>query len=301
MTLWVEPLGSGHATELAMVAGDLAPDDAERVGRHAGGNPFFIVEITGMLRRAGAPACRAPAWAAGSAGTILPPTVQAVIAARIDQLSPPARELVRRAGVFPRGRFDLDELSLIVEPRKDLLAEAESEGLLVPDEDRPEVWGFGSDVLRDVAYDALAKRERQRLHLRVANKLAEADTPDRYPRTIAFHLEQAALAALDLDPRDRTLAERAAEALAHAGDLARRRLESRSAADLFERALALCGPEEGWGEREAGIPRRAGGVPLLAGRVRRRGGGARPRARDRGGPERPRLCATRRGSSPTSR
>ena len=251
VTLWVEPLDVPHATELAMVAGDLAPDDAERVGRHTGGNPFFIVEITGMLRRQerGMPE---PAWAAGSARTVLPPTVQAVIAARIDQLSPPARELVRRAGVFPRGRFDLDELSLIVEPRKELLDEAESEGLLVPDPDRPEVWGFGSDVLRDVAYDALAKRERQRLHLRVANKLAEAGTPDRYPRTIAFHLEQAALAALDLDPRDRALADRAAEALAHAGDLARRRLESRSAADLFERALALCGPENDWDEAQAG-------------------------------------------------
>ena len=93
--------------------------------------------------------------------------------------------------------------------------------------------------------------ERQRLHLRVANKLSSPETADRYPRTIAFHLEQAALASLDLNPRDRTLAERAAEALANAGDLARRRIESRSAADLFQRALALSGPEDGWGEHEA--------------------------------------------------
>ena len=248
VTLWVEPLAAPHAVELAMIAGELSRDDAERVAHHAGGNPFFIVEITGMIRREER---NLPPMGPAPSGRLLPPTVQAVIATRIDQLDPDARDLVRRASVFPRGRFDLEELSLIVDPRKELLAEAEDEELLVRDEDRPGVWRFGSDVLRDVAYDSLAKRERQRLHLRVANKLSAPETADRYPRTIAFHLEQAALASLDLNPRDRTLAERAAEALANAGDLARRRIESRSAADLYQRALALSGPEDGWGEREA--------------------------------------------------
>ena len=250
VTLWVEPLTMGHATELAMEAGDLANDDAERVARHAGGNPYFVVEIAGMLRRE-----ERDLPPSGPAATqrLLPSTVQAVIAARIDQLSPGARELVRRASVFPRGRFDLDELSLIVEPRKELLAEAEDEELLVPDEDRPGVWRFGSDILRDVAYDSLAKRERQRLHLRVANKLSADEQLERFPRTIAFHLEQAARASLDLNPRDRAIAERAVDALAHAGDIARRRIESRSAADLYERALALAGPDEDWGDREAWI------------------------------------------------
>ncbi len=64
-------------------------------------------------------------------------------------------------------------------------------------------------------------------------------------------MEQAALASLDLNPRERTLPDRAADALGRAGDFARRRSESRSAADLYERALALCGPESTWGEREA--------------------------------------------------
>lgn len=257
VTLWVEPLSPAHAAELAAIAGDLGADEAERVAEHAGGNPFFIVEITGMLRREER---RLPdgAWGPAPTGRMLPATVQAVIAARIDQLTPQARELVRRASVFPRGRFDLEELSLLAEPRKDLLAEAEGEELLVRDEDRPTVWRFGSDVLRDVAYDSLAKRERQRLHLRVANKLSDDGNADRFPRTVAFHLEQAARAALDLDPRDRTLAERAAEALARAGDLARRRIESRSAADLYERALALCGPSDDWADREAWILSRLG-------------------------------------------
>jgi class 3 adenylate cyclase/tetratricopeptide (TPR) repeat protein len=252
VTLWVEPLTPQHAAQLAIEAGDLSHEDAQRVAEHAGGNPFFIIEITGMIRREerGMPKW---AWGPPAGGRLLPATVQAVIAARIDQLSPEARELVRRASVFPRGRFDLDELSLIADPRKNLLAEAEEDELLIHDEDQPDVWRFGSDVLRDVAYDSLAKRQRQRLHLRVANKLSSPEMAERYPRTIAFHLERAALASLDLDPRDRTLAERALQALVDAGDLARRRVESRSAADLYERALALAGPANAWGEREAWI------------------------------------------------
>jgi class 3 adenylate cyclase len=251
VTLWVEPLAPGHATQLAIEAGGLDHDAAGRVAAHAGGNPLFIVEITGMLLREER---ELPPTTVGPSGRLLPPTVQAVVAARIDQLSPGARELVRRASVFPRGRFDLHELELVVEPRTEWLDEAEDEELLVRDEDRPGVWRFRSDVLRDVAYDSLAKRERQRLHLRVANRLSEsAELEDRYPRTIAFHLEQAARAALDLNPADRTLAERAVDALAKAGDIARRRLESRAAADLYERALSLAGPDDAWGSREARI------------------------------------------------
>ena len=127
VTLWVEALTPGHAAELAMEAGDLAYEEAERVALHAGGNPYFVVEMVGMMRREERDL---PPRGPAASARLLPPTVQAVIAARIDQLSPAARAMVQRASVFPRGRFDLDELSLIVEPRKELLAEAEAEELL---------------------------------------------------------------------------------------------------------------------------------------------------------------------------
>jgi class 3 adenylate cyclase/tetratricopeptide (TPR) repeat protein len=249
VTLWVEPLTLAHATQLALEAGDFDHEEqAERIAVHAGGNPFFIVETTGMLMHEER---ELPPRTAGPVTRLLPASVQAVIAERLDHLSPAAKELARRASVFPRGAFDLAELAMIADPRPDLLEELENEEFLHQDEERPSQWRFRSDVLRDVAYEGLAKRERQRLHLRVANRLSEAETADRYPRSIAFHLEQAARAALDLNPKDRHLAERAVEALTHAGDLARRRIESRAAVELYERALAMCGPESGWGEREA--------------------------------------------------
>jgi class 3 adenylate cyclase/predicted ATPase len=248
VTLWVEPLAAQHATQLAIEAGGLDRASAERVATHAGGNPLFIVEITGMLLREG----RSADPPAGLVH-LLPPSVHAVVAARIDQLSPAARELLRRAALWPGGRIDRGELELVADVRDELLAEAEDEELLVRDEDDPQVWRFRSDVIRDVAYQSLTKRERRRLHLRAAEALSAPELVERYPRTIAFHLEQAARASLDLNPNDRSLVDRAVDALVHAGDLARRRADTGAAADLYERALALAGPEASWGVREARI------------------------------------------------
>ncbi|MEP6973143.1 MAG: AAA family ATPase [Actinomycetota bacterium] len=255
VTLWVEPLSTEDAVQLAIEAGDLRHHDALRVAEHSGGNPLFIVEITGMLLREEE---MLPPTGAAPSARLLPPTVQAVIASRMDSLSPAARDLLRKASVFARGVFDASELSLLAEPRKGVLSELEDAEFLVREEDRADAWRFRSDVLRDVAYESLAKRERQRLHLRLANRLSEPSTAERYPRAIAYHLEQAAIASLALNPRDHALADRAVEALSNAGDQARRRTESRSAADQYGHALALAGPEEEWGSREASILSRLG-------------------------------------------
>ncbi len=249
LNMYLEPMPIEPATELALEAGEgLDEHTAENVARHAGGNPFFIVETTGMLLHEGG---QLPSDTGPIPGTLLPPTVQAVIAARIDHLRPAARDLVRKASVFPRATFHTSELALIAEPDEDVLDVLEDEELLVRDEQHADVWRFRHGLVRDVAYESLPKRERQRLHLRVANKLTEDETAARYPRTIAFHLEQATRAALDLDPRDRTLAERAIEALTEAADDALWGSEAGPAADLYERALALSGPERTWGLSQA--------------------------------------------------
>ena len=238
VSLWVEPLTLGHATELAMEAGSfLHHGDAERVAQHAGGNPFFIVEIGHVAARGAGPA----AVGSGSERAVAP----ADRASRDRGPHRPARRprasWCAPGGCLPRGQFDLDELSLIAEPRKELLDEAENDELLVRDDDRP---GCGGSCPTCCATSPTtrSRRERQRLHLRVANRLSEG-VCGPVPADGRVPPRTAALAALDLNPRDRTLAERAVEALADAGHGARRRIESRSAADLYERALALAGPD----------------------------------------------------------
>jgi class 3 adenylate cyclase/tetratricopeptide (TPR) repeat protein len=252
LNLYLEPMSLDDATELAQEAGEHIDEaTAERIAQHAGGNPFFIVETTGMLLHTES---HLPADTDSLPEQLLPPTVQAVIASRIDHLSQPAKELVRTASVLAGPSFSLSDLTRIVEPDPKVLDLLEQEELLVRDPDREDLWRFRHGLVRDVAYDSLPKRERQRLHLRLADRLSEdEETAARYPRSIAHHLERAARAALDLNPGDRELADRAVDALAHAGDLALDASDTRAAADLYGRAIGLSGPERGWGVREAAM------------------------------------------------
>jgi predicted ATPase len=165
------------------------------------------------------------------------------VSARLDTLAPRLRELTRLASTFFVS-FDLDELT-VVDPRATLeeVHDLEDEEILVRDQtSRRNVdrWRLRHSTLKEVAYSSLPKRERVRLHLLIADKLRANDLAS----WAADHLELAAIASLDLDPDDRTVAERAADALAAAGDRARRRMESRSAIDYYDRALAIGGDED---------------------------------------------------------
>ena len=242
LTLRLEPLQDQEAATLARAAGDALEEPTRaRVVRLAGGNPYFIVETTGMLLE------QPPGG--GPAHWVIPPTVQAAAASRIDHLGEPARRLLRTASVFPSGRFEVDDLAAIASPRDEVLERLEEAELLVRDA-RPGRWRFRHEMIRQVAYESLAKRDRARLHLAVADHLASEDAP-RHVQAIAHHLERAARASMDLGRADPSLLDRAVDALAAAGDATRRRIESRSAADLYRRGLDLAGPESGWGVREA--------------------------------------------------
>jgi tetratricopeptide (TPR) repeat protein len=243
--LQLEPLSPDESIDLARQASGRRIDDAEatEIAERAGGNPFFIIETTGMLlpdpdgRREAAPR------------PSLPPTVQAVVAARLDHLEPRLRELTRRASSFFVS-FDLHELRTIdPEVTEEELRRLEEAEILVHEDPGHAVirWRVRHATVKEVAYASLPKRERVRLHQLIADRLFA----DSHPAWAADHLELAAIASLDLDRDDRTVAERAAEALLDAGDRARRRMESRTAIDRYERALALAGPEDTWGVREA--------------------------------------------------
>jgi class 3 adenylate cyclase/tetratricopeptide (TPR) repeat protein len=247
LTLRLDTLSLGEARDLAQGAGEsLDEATAHRVAEHAGGNPFFIVETTGMLlhERSEEP------HGGPSVEHLLPPTVHAVVASRIDHLPERARQIFRTASVFPGNAFHETKLALVADVDDTVLRTLEEEELIVRDEDRPGRWRFRHELLREVAYESLIKRERRRLHETVAAGL-EAEGTERHAQQVAYHLEEAARAALDLDPMDRQPAQRAERALQRAGDLARWRMESRVAIDLYDRALAMAGPEDTWGEREA--------------------------------------------------
>ena len=251
MVLRLEPLAYRESLDLAAGAAGTPIDEitADRIAREAGGNPFFIVETTGMLLH------EADAHTHGvrERTSSLAPTVQAVAASRIDHLAEPARNVIRVASIFPGGAFHESKLGLVVDAGPEVLSTLENEELLVRDEEFRGRWRFRHELLREVAYDSLPKRARRRFHERVAEGLDELEAAERHAQEVAYHLEEAAKATLDLDPEDRDPARRAEAALRRAGDLARRRMENRAAIDLYERALTMAGPQEGWGPDESRI------------------------------------------------
>jgi tetratricopeptide (TPR) repeat protein len=243
VTIRLDPLSMDESVELVQQAAAGRVDEAEasQIALRAGGNPFFIVETTGMLMR-GADASVSPVVS-------VPPTVHAVVSARLDALPARLRELARHASVFFVS-FDVDELR-VVDPAAttDEIRQLEEAEILVHEEGHRASprWRVRHSTVKDVAYASLPKRERVRLHQLVADRLMETG----HPSWAADHLYVAALASLDLDPDNRTVPERAADALLEAGDRARRRMESRSAVEYYERCLALSGEEDRWGVREA--------------------------------------------------
>jgi class 3 adenylate cyclase/tetratricopeptide (TPR) repeat protein len=243
ITLRLEPLPTQEAVELVReaAAGRIGDLEAEEIAARTGGNPFFIVETTGMVLRANRDG------AAGSRRS-LPPTVQAVVAARLDSLRHKLRDLARRASVFIYS-FDLQELGTIADIDPEDIRGLEEAEILVRDDGSGTAarWRFRHETVREVAYASLPKRERQVLHERVADALVGSG----HHSYAADHLELAAHASLDLEPADRRLPDRAVDALLAAGDRARRRMESRTAVDFYRRALAMAGSEDAWGVREA--------------------------------------------------
>jgi tetratricopeptide (TPR) repeat protein len=148
--------------------------------------------------------------------------------------------------------FDLEELQ-VIDGAANLseLQQLEDAEVIVRDQPASAnpTWRMRHATLKEVAYASLPKRERLRLHQLVAEHLMDSG----HRSVAADHLELAAMASLDLDPNDRTVPDRAADALLVAGDRARRRMESRSAVDRYARALVMAGPERAWGVREARI------------------------------------------------
>jgi class 3 adenylate cyclase/tetratricopeptide (TPR) repeat protein len=253
MLLRLDPLSEPDAVELARQSsgGRLDEQEARGVAIRTGGNPFFIVESTGVLLMGGD--------GAPLASGRVPPTVQAVVASRLDSLPPLQRDLTRRLSVYTDW-FDLEGAGLVAPCSVEELHVLEDAEIVVRDESGPPTpgpasrWRLRHETLRDVAYASLPKRQRLELHLAIAESLLATG----HVSYAAEHLECAAQASKDIAPGDTELPERAAATLAAAGDRARRRMENRSALDYYERSLAMSGAEEGWGVREARVLAGAG-------------------------------------------
>jgi class 3 adenylate cyclase/tetratricopeptide (TPR) repeat protein len=231
-TLRLEPLPPEQAD--ALIGDAVSGDLRERIAHAAGGNPLFISEMLAM--------------AGDDAGVDVPPTLKALLAARLDQLDEPERRVLERGSVegeiFHRGGVQ----ALVPEETQvtTRLAALVRRQLVRPD--RAQIAGddgyrFRHLLIRDAAYDALPKAVRADLHARFADWLDEhGDALVERDEIVGYHLEQAVRYQAELGKPDPELADRAAARLDFAGHRAIDRNDSRAAAPLLARAAELVRP-----------------------------------------------------------
>ena len=231
-TLRLEPLPAEQAD--ALIGDAVSGELRERIARAAGGNPLFISEMLAM--------------AAEDADVDVPPTLKALLAARLDQLDEAERRVLERGSVegevFHRGAVQaLAPEEAQVTTR---LAALVRHQLVRPDRTQlagDDGYRFRHLLIRDAAYEALPKAVRADLHARFADWLDEhGHSLVERDEIVGYHLEQSVRYAAELGQPDRGLAERAALRLASAGRRASDRLDGRAASALLSRAVELLSP-----------------------------------------------------------
>src|SRR5215472_14950872 len=246
-------LDAAAATRLAanVVGADALPAAITgRVLATSEGNPLFLGELVRMLVDEGTLKREGEHWTAGVdlATVEMPPTIQALLAARIERLGSEDRLVLERAAIVGRQFSRTAVAHLLPHATADLDARLEAlrrSELIEPDS----TWFLGEPALRfhhglirDAAYRRVLKGTRAELHARVAEwiegRVGEAVEHDE---TIGWHLERAHQHLRELGPLDatgRALGERAARYLAAAGRRALARDDVAVAADLLGRAVA---------------------------------------------------------------
>jgi class 3 adenylate cyclase/tetratricopeptide (TPR) repeat protein len=208
----------------------------QRVAEAAEGNPLFLEEMIAMI------------VAEPSADLEVPPTIKAVLAARLDQLDVVERAVLERGAVegkvFHQGAVEalLPDRQALAQQLQELVRKEliRSEPPVLTGQ---AAFRFRHQLIRDVAYEGLPKGQRAELHIRFAEWLeAHGQGLVELDEVLGYHLEQACMYRdeLGLDP-DPVLEAAARDRLVAAGRRALTRQDDHAAAVLLGRGSRLAG------------------------------------------------------------
>jgi class 3 adenylate cyclase len=254
-TLLLEPLGDDESAQLlAALAGTVAlPETAARpITRAAQGNPLFLEELLATLVEEGRLRRQDGAWVAADLQDLrIPPSIQALLTARLDRLEEAERAVLERAAVAGQV-FEQSAVAAISPPSVRAEVPARLEALVRRELLRRSPSRLAGDqgfqfrhlLLRDATYDAIPKQARAELHELFAVWVERTAGPRlrELEEIVGWHLEQAWRYRNELgmaDQRNRRLAEAAATRLGGAGRRALGRGDLPAASKLLERAVAL--------------------------------------------------------------
>jgi len=217
----MEPLSAEETASLAAQTASrkIAPSALRRIYEATQGNPLFVVE-----------SIRASLDEQLSEREV-PPRIQAIISARLAQLSVPAWELAGLAAAIGRS-FTMELLAKATDWDEGSLSKALEElwRFRIIDGQDGVAYDYTHGLLRDVAYAEVNPIRKRLLHRRIARALAETYSPDFEPLSgwLAGHYDAAGMA------------EQAIRFYRDAATVAKQRFADAEAANLIRRALALC-------------------------------------------------------------
>jgi class 3 adenylate cyclase/tetratricopeptide (TPR) repeat protein len=233
--LELEPLDEQEAAALIdelLAKSEISPSLRDRIRERAEGNPLFVEQMLSLAAEN------------GTGELVVPATIQALLAARLDHLPSDERAVLVRGAIegrlFHRGAVSgllSDEerdgvpARLLALSRKNFVRPDES---LFPGDD---AFRFVHVLVRDAAYEATPKELRADLHERFAGWLEER-APE-LDEILGYHLEQGFRYRQALGELAGELGRRAGESLVAAGERAFRRGDFRAAADLLGRAFEV--------------------------------------------------------------
>jgi class 3 adenylate cyclase/tetratricopeptide (TPR) repeat protein len=252
-SILLEPLAPEECrTLVANLLADDAVDDRvrDRIASAAEGHPLYAEEITALLVDEGRLVLKDGRWVASGdlVDVPVPPTISALLGARLDRLPPDERSVIGIASVMGQVFYTdaLAELAAGGGPITPAIAGLVRRQFVRPersDLSATDAMAFRHLLIRDAAYAAVPKAERADLHERFVGWLVHrGGAAAEQDEILGYHLEQAHRYRAELGAQEevlRDLADRAARHLARAGERARDRFDDPAASNLLERAAAL--------------------------------------------------------------
>jgi class 3 adenylate cyclase len=189
--LALEPLTEHETwTLVSALAVGVAPEARVKIAERSGGNPFFAIELTRVLGDS-------------QDGDSLPDTVQEAVQERLDALAPRERSVLQAAAVAGRvfqpaalhAALSHESAASVAFEVEDALDSLLTRDFIVAEDGG--AYAFRHVLIRDITYNTLARAERIRLHLVVAQWLETfaINRLDEFVELIAYHYAQAALLA----------------------------------------------------------------------------------------------------------
>jgi len=193
----VNQLSPNNSTELVkaiLEGGEVVPDLNDLILGKAGGNPFFVEELTHSLKENGLIQIKDQQNVLNVkvSEILLPDTIQGIIAARIDRTEEKLKRIMQVASVVGR-EFAFRILKSIMGMSEELKSRLlELQGLEFISEKRlfPELeYIFKHALTQEVAYNSLLKKHRKEIHEKIgaAIKLLYSDRLEEYYELLAYH------------------------------------------------------------------------------------------------------------------